>query len=215
MPPFFSNFSFMSSRYASSFWPSCRQRVTLNWFIFYFCDFIFFSFLTFFILNYLFLSKGESTPQVKEAIMVEDSDEKLSMKQHQSHILYGGTTIMQHSVPQNGQSSSKKVFFFFFYLFIYLFISFINFFQGSTAVSASGGGGGCLAYVLRTGYETSQVSLFSFLTTKMHTGYFFLNILPPLLCSPFLSSISSNSLLLGQVNENNHVFCTQGDRKLP
>ncbi|XP_038988652.1 probable manganese-transporting ATPase PDR2 [Phoenix dactylifera] len=70
---------------------------------------------------------GESTPQWKVSIAGEGFDDKLSIKRDKSHILFGGTKILQHTPDKSFNLKTPD--------------------------------GGCLAVVLRTGFETSQGKL--------------------------------------------------------
>ncbi|CAH0521052.1 unnamed protein product [Peronospora belbahrii] len=83
---------------------------------------------------------GESVPQMKEAIGTkmspEDLAEQLDMKSgHKVHVLFGGTTVMQADTSSNGQSKTTN----------------------QTIPYAPDGG--CTAYVLRTGFSSSQGKL--------------------------------------------------------
>eukprot|EP00644_Phytophthora_capsici_P010737 jgi/Phyca11/526333/estExt2_fgenesh1_pm.C_PHYCAscaffold_90054 len=84
---------------------------------------------------------GESVPQMKEAIGTkmspEDLAEQLDMKSgHKVHVLFGGTTVMQADTSSEGQ-------------------------PGTTAVKRipHAPDEGCTAYVLRTGFSSSQGKL--------------------------------------------------------
>ncbi|CAK8568023.1 unnamed protein product [Lathyrus sativus] len=70
---------------------------------------------------------GESTPQWKISIAGRGIEEKLSAKRDKTHVLYGGTKILQHSPDKTFPLKTPD--------------------------------GGCLAVVLRTGFETSQGKL--------------------------------------------------------
>ncbi|XAR73112.1 Calcium-transporting ATPase [Bertholletia excelsa] len=70
---------------------------------------------------------GESTPQWKVSIMGRGSDEKFSVRRDKSHVLFGGTKILQHTPDKTFHLKTPD--------------------------------GGCLAVVLRTGFETSQGKL--------------------------------------------------------
>ncbi|KAJ4971211.1 hypothetical protein NE237_004310 [Protea cynaroides] len=70
---------------------------------------------------------GESTPQWKVSITGRGIGEKLSLKRDKSHILFGGTKILQHTPDKSFHLKTPN--------------------------------GGCLAVVLRTGFETSQGKL--------------------------------------------------------
>ncbi|XXG50746.1 hypothetical protein AAC387_Pa02g4686 [Persea americana] len=70
---------------------------------------------------------GESTPQWKVSITGRGIEEKLSAKRDKSHILFGGTKILQHTPDKLVHLKTPD--------------------------------GGCLAVVLRTGFETSQGKL--------------------------------------------------------
>ncbi|KAJ1386496.1 P-type ATPase [Sesbania bispinosa] len=70
---------------------------------------------------------GESTPQWKVSIAGRGIDEKLSAKRDKSHVLFGGTKILQHTPDKTFPLKTPD--------------------------------GGCLAVVLRTGFETSQGKL--------------------------------------------------------
>ncbi|KAI3834857.1 hypothetical protein MKW98_015970 [Papaver atlanticum] len=70
---------------------------------------------------------GESTPQWKVSVTGRGVDEKLSSKRDKSHILFGGTKILQHNADKSFHLKTPD--------------------------------GGCLAVVLRTGFETNQGKL--------------------------------------------------------
>ncbi|TKY73750.1 manganese-transporting ATPase PDR2 [Spatholobus suberectus] len=70
---------------------------------------------------------GESTPQWKISIVGRGMEEKLSAKRDKSHVLFGGTKILQHTPDKSFPLKTPD--------------------------------GGCLAVVLRTGFETSQGKL--------------------------------------------------------
>lgn len=70
---------------------------------------------------------GESTPQWKVSIMGRGTEEKLSTRRDKSHVLFGGTKILQHTPDKTFPLRTPD--------------------------------GGCLAVVLRTGFETSQGKL--------------------------------------------------------
>ncbi|KAK9996860.1 hypothetical protein SO802_021546 [Lithocarpus litseifolius] len=70
---------------------------------------------------------GESTPQWKVSIMGRGIEEKLSIKRDKSHVLFGGTKILQHTPDKTFPLKTPD--------------------------------GGCVAVVLRTGFETSQGKL--------------------------------------------------------
>ncbi|GAB4838180.1 Probable manganese-transporting ATPase pdr2 [Ancistrocladus abbreviatus] len=70
---------------------------------------------------------GESTPQWKVSISGRGTDERLSVKRDKTHVLFGGTKILQHTPDKSFHVKTPD--------------------------------GGCLAMVLRTGFETSQGKL--------------------------------------------------------
>ena len=70
---------------------------------------------------------GESTPQWKISIAGRGMEEKLSAKRDKTHVLFGGTKILQHSPDKTFPLKTPD--------------------------------GGCVAVVLRTGFETSQGKL--------------------------------------------------------
>ncbi|KAL3502168.1 hypothetical protein ACH5RR_036617, partial [Cinchona calisaya] len=70
---------------------------------------------------------GESTPQWKVSIMGRGTEEKLSARRDKTHVLFGGTKILQHTPDKTFHMKTPD--------------------------------GGCLAVVLRTGFETSQGKL--------------------------------------------------------
>lgn len=67
---------------------------------------------------------GESTPHLKEAISNVEPDSVFSVIQHKSNMLFGGTTVIQHSYDKTFRTKPHD--------------------------------GGCVAYVLRTGFDTNQ-----------------------------------------------------------
>ncbi|CAL5420655.1 unnamed protein product [Camellia sinensis] len=71
---------------------------------------------------------GESTPQWKVSIMGRGAEDKLSIRRDKTHVLFGGTKILQHTPDK------------------------VSFLMKTPD-------GGCLAVVLRTGFETSQGKL--------------------------------------------------------
>ncbi|KAL7169254.1 hypothetical protein ACSBR2_034321 [Camellia fascicularis] len=70
---------------------------------------------------------GESTPQWKVSIMGRGAEDKLSIRRDKTHVLFGGTKILQHTSDKSFLMKTPD--------------------------------GGCLAVVLRTGFETSQGKL--------------------------------------------------------
>lgn len=70
---------------------------------------------------------GESTPQWKVSITGRSTEEALSIKRDKSHVLFGGTKILQHSPDKSFPLKTPD--------------------------------GGCVAVILRTGFETSQGKL--------------------------------------------------------
>ncbi|KAH3765083.1 Manganese-transporting ATPase 13A1 [Pelomyxa schiedti] len=84
------------------------------------------------VLNEAMLT-GESTPHLKESINTLPPATPLSLVHHKQHILFGGTTVVQHMGPPQKHQSTASF---------------------SRPVD-----GGCVACVLRTGFETSQGSL--------------------------------------------------------
>ncbi|KAI8566927.1 hypothetical protein RHMOL_Rhmol02G0080500 [Rhododendron molle] len=73
---------------------------------------------------------GESTPQWKASIVGRGAEEKLSIKRDKNHFLFGGTKILQHTPDKVVHSFHLRT-----------------------------PDGGCVAVVLRTGFETSQGKL--------------------------------------------------------
>ncbi|XP_055331769.1 endoplasmic reticulum transmembrane helix translocase-like isoform X2 [Paramacrobiotus metropolitanus] len=79
------------------------------------------------------LLTGESVPQMKESIESFDSAEHLDIGVHgRLHVLFGGTKVVQHAGPAKGEKDTS----------------------GLRAPD-----NGCICYVLRTGFNTSQGSL--------------------------------------------------------
>ncbi|KAL3700999.1 hypothetical protein R1sor_019021 [Riccia sorocarpa] len=73
------------------------------------------------------LLTGESTPQWKGSIVGREPGDRLSVRRDKSHVLFGGTKILQHTPDKGGPLKTPD--------------------------------GGCVAVVLRTGFETSQGKL--------------------------------------------------------
>mmetsp|Transcript_8122 Transcript_8122/g.27262 ORF Transcript_8122/g.27262 Transcript_8122/m.27262 type:complete len:1434 (-) Transcript_8122:544-4845(-) len=77
---------------------------------------------------------GESTPQMKEALLAEGAaaNEQLDVeKSHRVHMLYGGTTMMQHNSPSSSSHPNELV----------------------------APDGGCICYCVRTGFSSSEGKL--------------------------------------------------------
>ena len=80
------------------------------------------------------LLTGESVPQVKEAIDLQDGDQPLNInKQHKRHTLYGGTKILLTSHKSDDDAASTA----------------------RSAVKPASDGG-CVCYALKTGFASSQ-----------------------------------------------------------
>ena len=79
------------------------------------------------------LLTGESVPQVKEAVDLNDGDVLLQLsKQHKRHALYGGTKLLMTSHKENADVAA------------------------STAAVKPAPDGGCVCYALHTGFSSGQ-----------------------------------------------------------
>jgi cation-transporting ATPase 13A1 len=88
---------------------------------------------------------GESVPQMKEPI--EDIDRRRDFDFNSDgrlHVIYGGTKIVQHTAPGNDQQKCAGNNF--------LFLG-----KGDSGMKSPDNG--CVCYVLRTGFNTSQGQL--------------------------------------------------------
>ena len=87
---------------------------------------------------------GESVPQVKEAVdgggYREDERLDLEDSAHKRHVIFGGTVVVDHKTFSNDSSSCKTS-------------------SYHPSIPSPAPDGGCLCYVLRTGFSTSQGSL--------------------------------------------------------
>ena len=80
---------------------------------------------------------GESVPQMKEGLSEIVAEEHLDMKnKHKTHVLYAGTKILQCKGPEEGDDSS-----------------------GGDGSIPNPTDGGCLCFVLRTGFSSAQGKL--------------------------------------------------------
>eukprot|EP01112_Ceratiomyxa_fruticulosa_P014550 TRINITY_DN4179_c0_g1_i1.p1 TRINITY_DN4179_c0_g1~~TRINITY_DN4179_c0_g1_i1.p1 ORF type:complete len:1212 (-),score=248.16 TRINITY_DN4179_c0_g1_i1:31-3666(-) len=76
---------------------------------------------------------GESTPHHKEPIILRDGDERLDIKRDKLHVLYAGTQVLQQqsdNITINNNNKQSKI--------------------------PKPPDNGCIAYVLRTGFDTSE-----------------------------------------------------------
>jgi cation-transporting ATPase 13A1 len=90
------------------------------------------------IVNEAMLS-GESTPMMKESIELREGDDVLDMESadDKRHILFGGTKVLQHHGPTSTADSDSEMIM-------------------MSTISCIAPDGGCIGYVLRTGFGTTQ-----------------------------------------------------------
>eukprot|EP00741_Cyanophora_paradoxa_P004472 tig00000806_g4341.t1 len=86
------------------------------------------------------LLTGESVPQWKESIGRRDGSEPFDMKRDKVHVLWGGTRIIQHSGEKGDGPLAEAA-------------------AASYAAIPKAPDGGCVGFVLRTGFNTSQGKL--------------------------------------------------------
>lgn len=112
-------------------------------------------------INLLILSLliGESVPQMKEPIEEIDGNRQLDIEgDDKLHVLFGGTKVVQHTPPSKSVSGLKGIFYFKYKYNLNIIISYNTyyiFFMWKLSATDNG----CVAYVLRTGFSTSQGKL--------------------------------------------------------
>lgn len=92
-------------------------------------------------------------PQMKEPIEDLELDKVIDIEGYDKlHILFGGTKVVQHSPPSKTSSGLRGIWSIFFFL-----ISSLRFKKNFFLLLANDNG--CVGYVLRTGFSTSQGKL--------------------------------------------------------
>jgi len=101
---------------------------------------------------------GESVPQMKEPIEDIDGNRIIDIEgDDKLHVLFGGTKVVQHAPPSKTTPGLRGIINKFYFSLITFSLTLLLFTTLMRDIIATDNG--CIAYVLRTGFSTSQGKL--------------------------------------------------------